>query len=42
MFGFQAKKGKYQLQEIYAKNSKISAHIFKGKLTVDLNDVFTE
>ena len=35
-------KGKYQLQGIYAKGSKVDVHIFKGKLTVDLNDIFIE
>jgi len=34
------KKGKYNLQGIYSKDSIVDVNIFKGKLTIDLNEIF--
>ncbi|RLD64831.1 MAG: Uma2 family endonuclease, partial [Bacteroidetes bacterium] len=39
---FLDKKGKYQLQGIFAKNSKVKAGILDKKLQIELEEVFKE
>jgi len=37
---FFLENGKYQLQGIFAKGSKVKAGIFEGKIVIDLDEVF--
>ena len=39
---FVLENGKYQHKGLYTKGFKVDVHIFKGKLQIDLDDVFRE
>jgi Uma2 family endonuclease len=39
---FILENGKYQLQGIFARGSKVKSAIFEGKISIDLDEVFEE